>query len=124
MTKCQLSNLQSQPWESYRPVWAREVRITLTHAYGANANGAYLGESSAKSTAYTGTEALDWCIYTSFEKSCFTLTSCSTDKALHYQNLFPWISATPRFKDKSQKLFGIVEMTRFWQLGPWGEVKH
>lgn len=124
MKKCQLSNLQSLQWESYRPVWARDVCVTLTHAYGANANGAYTSKPSTNSTAYTGTEVLGWYIYTSFKKSCFTLASCSNDKALHYQNLFPWISATPRFRDKSDKLFRIVEITRFWQLGLGGEFKH
>lgn len=72
------------------------------------------GESSAKSNAYAGTEVLGWCIPVSFKKSCFTLTSCSTDKALHDQKLFSWISATPGFREKSQELLGIVEITRVW----------
>lgn len=40
----------------------------------------------------------------------------------HYQNLFPCINATPGFRDKSQKLFGVVEITRFWHLGLGGRL--
>lgn len=49
------------------------MSVTLTHAYSANVNRAYMGEHRAKSRAYTGTELLDWCIYISCKKSCFIL---------------------------------------------------